>query len=725
MLLKAMLAFRPSKTDLVFSIKTFLAAMLALYIAISLNLQNPMWAMGTVFIVANPLSGVLSSKAMYRLLGTLAGACLSLIALPPFINNPFPFSLLIAAWVSVCLYISLLDRTPRSYFFMLAGYTAALIGFSAVVDPTHLFDIALSRFEEITLGILCATIISRVFFPMSIGKILLGRIDHWFNDVEQSINHCLSGDRSAETTLKDAQRFASDSTEIYNLAVHLSYEKSALSGQTRSIQELQHQMILIAPALVTLSDRIYRLRQSSDQFDSLLSQVQQQTQQFMREAAPTQQVDLNTIPSAILHEFEQMLLLANVSQKLLVMNAREAFIFFLQHFLTLRLIWTYVREGKKLPAFINQKTVASQTLHRDHGVALRGGLSAFLALGIVCFLWHMSGWQYGFMAAQITAVAACILTFLDNPVPALASFRLASIYAALVVFIYQFAVFPLVHNFLELMLVLAPFFILFTSMLPNPALMGFVLPLLLNTAMGLNIRNLNEPIFGAYVDSSLAIIIGILIPSFTLALLRSATPEQSVQRLVRMQWRDVQQIIEKPVLHPWAFYMRRLLDRIGLMAPRVLRAPAVQHDISQAVSELAGATNIIRLKRVIDQLDAPLQQHIQQLLTNLWQWYEARLKQQKTTGQVGLDLSAQEIATQELSTQQPNISTPVEVLSENILQQIDQLLDEVLLQPSSMLRDQLLVAISGLRHTLFQHAPAYAVPLQPIATLGETYGWRA
>ncbi len=717
MLLKAMLAFRPSKTDLIFSIKTFLAAMLALYIAISLNLQNPMWAMGTVFIVANPLTGVLSSKAMYRMLGTLAGACLSLIALPPFINSPLPFSVLIAAWVSLCLYISLLDRTPRSYFFMLAGYSMALIGFSAVIDPTHLFDIALSRFEEITLGILCATVVSRVFFPMSIGKVLLGRIDHWFNDVEQSFNHCLSSDRSAETILKDAQRFASDSTEIYNLAVHLSYEKSALSGQTRAVQELQHQMILIAPALVTLADRVYSLRQLSDQFDTLLNEVQQQTNQFMREVQPSQQADIDYIPASILHKFEQMLAMATVEQKLLIMSAREAFIFFLRHFLTLRLIWSYIRQGKKLPSFINQKVMANQKLHRDHGVALRGALSAFLALCIVCFLWHMSGWQYGFMAAQITAVCACILTFLDNPVPALASFRLASIYSALVVFVYQFAVFPVVHNFFELMLVLFPFLFLFTTMLSNPTLMGFVLPLLINTAMGLNIRNLNEPVFGAYVDNSLAIIIGILIPSFTLALLRSTTPELSVQRLVRMQWRDVQQIIEKPVLHPWAYYMRRLLDRIGLMAPRVLRAPSVQQEISQTVSELAGATNIIRLKRVLNQLDMPLQQQVQQLLQDLWHWYEARLNQQEITGQIDIKTNIQDGALD---------ATPqIDILAQDILQQVDQLLSEVLLQPASMLRDQLLVALTGLRRTLFQQAPAYRVPHKPITELGETYGWRA
>jgi uncharacterized membrane protein YccC len=393
-----------------------------------------------------------------------------------------------------------------------------------------------------------------------------------------------------------------------------------------------------------------------------------------------------------------MLVLADTREKLMIMSAREAFIFFIQHFQTLRLIWQCIKSGQRLPEFIDAAIPTAQRLHRglhrDHGVALRGALSAFLAIGLVCFLWHMSGWQYGFMAAQITAVCACILTFLDNPVPALASFRLASIYSALVVFVYQFAIFPVVHDFFTLMLVLFPFFLIFTSMLPSPALTGFALPILINTAMGLNIRNLNEPIFGAYIDNSLAIVIGILIPSFTLALIRSTTPELSVQRLLQSQWRDVKQLIEQPLLHPWAYYMRRLLDRIGLMAPRVLRAPSIQADISQSIVELAGATNIIRLKRVRDQMTEPVSLEIDALLAHLARWYERRLNQK-------------------------------EIDNEALLNQIDQLMSDVLGQTASSQRDQLLVALTGVRRSLFQHATHYVAPAEPIAVLGETYGWRA
>ncbi|MBN9116049.1 MAG: FUSC family protein, partial [Pandoraea sp.] len=47
----------PSSRDWIFSIKAFLASMLALYIALALGLPRPYWAMATVYIVSHPLTG--------------------------------------------------------------------------------------------------------------------------------------------------------------------------------------------------------------------------------------------------------------------------------------------------------------------------------------------------------------------------------------------------------------------------------------------------------------------------------------------------------------------------------------------------------------------------------------------------------------------------------------------------------------------------------------------
>jgi uncharacterized membrane protein YccC len=56
----------PSIRDWIFSAKTFLAAMLALYIALKWELPRPYWSMATVYIVSNPFVGATTSKARYR-----------------------------------------------------------------------------------------------------------------------------------------------------------------------------------------------------------------------------------------------------------------------------------------------------------------------------------------------------------------------------------------------------------------------------------------------------------------------------------------------------------------------------------------------------------------------------------------------------------------------------------------------------------------------------------
>ena len=42
------------------------AVLMALYIAFASDLERPYWAMYTVFIVANPLTGAVRSKAVFR-----------------------------------------------------------------------------------------------------------------------------------------------------------------------------------------------------------------------------------------------------------------------------------------------------------------------------------------------------------------------------------------------------------------------------------------------------------------------------------------------------------------------------------------------------------------------------------------------------------------------------------------------------------------------------------
>jgi uncharacterized membrane protein YccC len=65
---------------------------------------------------------------------------------------------------------------------MLGGYTAAFVGFPAVGDPGAIFDTAVARAEEITLGILCASLVASIVLPQSVAPVIAARLEQWFRD---------------------------------------------------------------------------------------------------------------------------------------------------------------------------------------------------------------------------------------------------------------------------------------------------------------------------------------------------------------------------------------------------------------------------------------------------------------------------------------------------------------------------------------------------------------
>ena len=77
--------------EAVFSLKTFAAAMLAVWIALSLDLPQPVWAMLTVYVVSQPLAGMVLSKSVFRVVGTVVGAAAALLLVDLFADAREPF----------------------------------------------------------------------------------------------------------------------------------------------------------------------------------------------------------------------------------------------------------------------------------------------------------------------------------------------------------------------------------------------------------------------------------------------------------------------------------------------------------------------------------------------------------------------------------------------------------------------------------------------------------
>lgn len=188
----------PPARDWFYGVRTFAASMIALYIALLMQLPRPYWAMATVYIVSSPFVGPTSSKALYRAVGTLLGAGGAIFLVPPLVQSPLLLSIAIALWTGTLLFLSLNLRTANNYVLMLAGYTLPMIALAVVDNPLAVFDVASSRAQEICLGIVCAAVVGAIFWPRRLSPVVVGATSNWFTEAIRYSDTYLARQASAD-----------------------------------------------------------------------------------------------------------------------------------------------------------------------------------------------------------------------------------------------------------------------------------------------------------------------------------------------------------------------------------------------------------------------------------------------------------------------------------------------------------------------------------------------
>lgn len=151
----------------IFAAKTTAAALIALLVAFTFNLDQPQWTLLTVFIVAQPRrDGAVLGKSFYRIIGTFAGATVALVLVALVAQERVLFLGGLALWIGVCTLGSQYARSWSAYSFVLSGYTAAIVGIPGALDAGDAFYIAVARVTEICLGIIVSATIAHIILPI-------------------------------------------------------------------------------------------------------------------------------------------------------------------------------------------------------------------------------------------------------------------------------------------------------------------------------------------------------------------------------------------------------------------------------------------------------------------------------------------------------------------------------------------------------------------------------
>lgn len=593
---------------LLYSVRSFVAAMLAYYIALAIGLERPSWAIITVYIVSQTSVGASLSRSLYRLAGTVAGAGATVLIVPTFVNTPILCSVILAGWISFCLYLSLLERTPRAYAFVLAGYTASLIGFPAVSDPGTVFNIAIIRLQEITIGIVCAALIHRYILPTRISGLFNSKLAQTLQATRQRIADTLAGKSNAQS---EPLHLALALQFLQGVSHHIPYD-FALSVPVRQARKALHDRLArLVIVNGELCDRLQAIAEMPADMQTLLDDVQawltcDDTGKRKKTADALQQrsAQLAQRHAAQALTFEEAL--------------RVNFLRYIVELMTLlqqcERLSDAIHHAKSAPIQAEDHAAKGYVFHRDALSAARTALGAFVIILGGCLLWIYSAWPDGGTAVSILGVCCTLFGSFDTPAPHIVKYIIGSIWGVLISLIYSFALLPPLSDFPVLVAALAPVYLLAGSLQARPptTFMAMGITLTLPVLCELGARYSGD--FADAANTAIALFFATGFAVIGMSLLQTVQADAAINRLLKLCQRDIRRSVNGVFKGDETHWTNLMIDRAALLLPRLPRSgPSSARALESLVHFLRIGLCVMRLRRC----DTPAGSEINEVLYHL------------------------------------------------------------------------------------------------------------
>jgi uncharacterized membrane protein YccC len=612
----------PPARDWFYGVRTFAASMIALYIALLMQMPRPYWAMATVYIVSSPFVGPTSSKALYRAVGTLLGAAAAVLFVPMFVQSPYVLVLVIALWTGILLFLSMHLRTANNYALMLAGYTLPLIALPVVDNPLAVWDVAEARTEEIFLGIAVAAVVGAMFWPRRLAPVFNDSVSKWFADASTYSLRFLS--RNVQPEEIGALRSSMVATfNTLELMIGQLPHEGARPQTVRNTKELRGRMIHLLPVIDALDDALYALERRTpelvDRFAPLLAATTQWLEHKDADLGRWQALkdQLEALqPSAEALNDRKQLLFSNALYRLgewidLWQDCRS-----LQYAIqcesqdSWHAVYRHWRLGRLSPFL-------------DRGLMLYSAASTVTAIIVASLLWILLGWTDGGAAVILAAVACSFFASMDDPAPQIYRFFFWTAMSVLFASLYLFLVLPNLHDFPMLVLAFSVPFICIGTLTVKPQFYLGMLLTLVNTSSFISIQGAYDADFLSFVNSNLAGPVGLLFAFVWTLIARPFGAELAAKRLTRFSWRDIVSLTEPATLAEHRQLGVQVLDRLMQHLPRLA---ITGQDTGIALREVRVALNLLDLLAYTPRVLGYPQVLLHQVVAEVGEYFKACLK---------------------------------------------------------------------------------------------------
>lgn len=602
-----------------FAVKTLIAAFLALWIAFRLGFDSPRSAMMTVFIVALPSSGQALEKSIYRLAGTLVGCLVALSILAVFPQQPVLLFLALAFWVAVCTSGSALMRNARSYGFVLAGYTACMIALPAIDAPLHVFDLAVSRVTEISVGILCAAFVNDALFPRHQSDQLVQSVRGLYLNVIQLCHDAMAGrldDRQME--MRHLQ-FAADVAALESGRAASWFEAGDVRVRSRQLHAFNAAAMVTLTTFHTLHRLMHRLRKDghaeiAEHMQALYASLAESlfidglpartaaeagtTANRLRErhvllaqqAAQVKQTFLQRLPAS--------------EQKLAMETALELFQRLEKELLTM--VGAFHALAGRLtvmPANTQGKTV-TYSASTPPMIAVAAGVRSAAALLLLALAWHAFNWPSAAGAVIIAVIFCGLASSSPNPGGMIRQTTFGFALAVPFAFVCAFFLLNHVEGYAMLVLAMAPFLMAGAYVSTWKPVMGIGIGFNLMFAQMVAPENLMRFDVASFLNDSIAQIVGLVLAACMFALILPEYRQGARAHIERALWREAARLDGREanrLRHRFESRVRDLLNQLH-MGLRGMADGRTRRTLNLAMTLLEAGHALLNLQGSADRL---------------------------------------------------------------------------------------------------------------------------
>jgi uncharacterized membrane protein YccC len=599
-------ALTAAGAPLLFGIRLWASVCLALFVAFSLDLDNPFWAGTTAAIVCQPQLGASLRKGWFRMIGTVVGAIVIVMLTACFPQDPIAFLGLLALWCGVCAFAATVLRNFASYAAALAGYTAAIVAADNLGATggasSDVFLLAITRASEICIGIVCAGI---VLAGTDLGS-AQGRLAASFANLMAEMAGrfarmlALGGPQlpDTQTERRELIRRVIALDPVIDQALG---ESGHVRGHSPTLQTAVHGLFRALDGWHGVAAHLSRMPHDTDRqaAQSILRSIppelrstrdQDPAARWMADPMSLYRVCAEAVRTlvALPAETSSLRLLADESAKVLggMSRALEGLALLVD------------APDRPRPARRGFQLAASDWLP-----ALVNAARAFVAIGTVELFWVATAWPNGAFAIVFVAIVVLLL----SPKGDLAyggsiAFALGSAGSIICAAIIKFAVLPGLETY--------PAFCVAVGLFLIPA--GFAIArsrapaaIAVFTAMGVNF----QPLLAAtnpmsydteqFYNLALAVLAGCAVAALSFRLLPPVSPAWRTRRLLAFALRDLRRLAISPLLSKSEEWERRMYGRLAAVPDE---AEPLQR--ARLVAALSVGTEIIHLRRLGPRLGA-------------------------------------------------------------------------------------------------------------------------